>query len=285
MNKRPMLLPGTGRSGKEDGDGKERSLRLPLRLRLWTQMLASRLALPFLAPLAFLGVRLAGWRFRDLARTRKMVAAHMREHPGPWLVCANHLTMIDSVLLAYALFPLRVCMFGFGRVPWNLPERMNFGQGLVLKTLCYLLKCVPVRRRGERARLRDDLDKCLYLLKQGQSLLVFPEGTRSRSGRVDGANIAYGVGRFAANTPDCRVLCVYLRGDGQDGHSAFPKRNERFSVAVSELRQEVRGTGLKAQRECATGIVKLLAAMEEEYFAARGKRHRGDMPGRRKNAA
>ena len=285
MKKRPMLLPGKGRSGPEGGDGRERNLRLPLRLRLWTQMLASRLALPFLAPLAFLWVRLAGWRFRDLARTRRTVAALLREHPGPWLVCANHLTMIDSVLLAYALLPLRVCMFGFKRVPWNLPEQMNFGQGLVLKTLCYLLKCVPVRRRGDRARLRDDLDKCLYLLEHGQKLLVFPEGTRSRTGHVDGASIAYGVGRFVTNTPGCRVLCVYLRGDGQDSYSNFPKRNERFSVAVAELRQEGRGTGLKAQRACATGIVRLLASMEEEYFAALGKRHRGDMPAPRKDAA
>ncbi|MEW5733445.1 MAG: lysophospholipid acyltransferase family protein [Thermodesulfobacteriota bacterium] len=258
---------------------------MSLRLRLRAQMLASRLALPFLAPLAFLWVRLAGWRVRELSRSRRIVAALLREHPGPWLVCANHLTMIDSVILAYALFPLRVCMFGFGRVPWNLPEQMNFGRGLVLSTLCYLLKCVPVRRQGGRARLRDDLDKCLYLLKHKQNLLVFPEGTRSRSGHVDGANIAYGVGRFVANTPDCRVLCVYLRGDGQDTYSDFPRRNEQFSVAVSELRQDGRGSGLKAQRECAMGIVKLLAAMEEEYFATLGKRHSGDMPAPRKDAA
>jgi 1-acyl-sn-glycerol-3-phosphate acyltransferase len=138
------------------------------------------------------------------------VAALLKEHPGPWLICANHLTMIDSAILAWAMFPVWKAMFFPGVLPWNLPEKDNFGRSFALHVLCYLLKCVPVRRRGDRRRLQADLQKCLAILGKRESILVFPEGTRSRSGRVDGQNVSYGVGRFLAGIPECRVICEVI---------------------------------------------------------------------------
>ncbi|MEK6655185.1 MAG: hypothetical protein AABY92_08575, partial [Thermodesulfobacteriota bacterium] len=123
----------------------ERFLRLQYRL--------GRLAAVVTAPLIFLAVRLMGWRIRDLNRVRGEIARWQRDHEGPWIVCANHLTMIDSALISYGMASLWGHILRFRRVPWNLPERNNFQRNILLTLLCYLAKCLPVNRGGSREEL------------------------------------------------------------------------------------------------------------------------------------
>lgn len=229
-----------------------------------------------LAPFYFAVIRLMGYRVRDIRRVRRECAKHFTEHEGPWLVCANHLTMIDSPIITYALLPLWRQIADFGTIPWNLPEQTNFQRNIVLTVLCYLSKCIPVHRGGSREDMKKVLDRCVHLLEGGQSLLIFPEGGRSRTGHVNTDGYSYGVGRFVEMVKNCRVLCVYMRGDGQDSYSTIPRRGERFTVKIEvfdPIRQEK--TGLRAQREYAGQIIKRLAALEEEYFASHRQRHCG----------
>ena len=122
-------------------------------------------------------------------------------------------------------------------------------------------------------KIKTTLDRCVYLLMRRESLLIFPEGERSRTGRVDVENSSYGVGRLVANTPNCRVMCMYLRGDGQETYSGIPRFGGRFTMKIETFTPEMEGRGLKAQRNCARQIVERLARMEEDYFDR--KRHRG----------
>ncbi len=41
--------------------------------------------------------------------------------------------------------------------------------------------------------------------------MIFPEGGRTRTGRVDTEGFSYGVGRFVKEFPDLKVMCLYLR--------------------------------------------------------------------------
>jgi 1-acyl-sn-glycerol-3-phosphate acyltransferase len=77
------------------------------------------------------------------------------------------------------------------------------------------MKCLPVTRGGERTAVADVLNRFVYLLSQGEVGMIFPEGGRSRSGRVEVDMAAPGVGRVVTTLPGCRVLCVYLRGERQ----------------------------------------------------------------------
>jgi 1-acyl-sn-glycerol-3-phosphate acyltransferase len=243
------------------------------RFLLGLQYFLGCLAAVLTAPLVFLGVRLMRFRVRDLARIRGEVARLQREHKGPWLICPNHLTMIDSVLVSYGMASLGGHILRFRRVPWNLPERDNFQRNVFLAILCYLAKCLPVNRGGSREELHRLLDKCRRVLKWGQSLLIFPEGGRSRTGRVNRENFSYGVGRFLDEDSNCRVMLVYLRGDGQAAYGTLPRFGEQFTMTVEVFdpgRREGESGGLRLQREYSRRIIERLADMEAAYFADRG---------------
>lgn len=234
------------------------------------QYLLGRLAVVITGPLIFLAVRLRGYRIRDLERIRSEVGRLQKEHEGPWIICPNHLTMIDSVLISIGMASLSAHMLRFKRVPWNLPERDNFQRNLFLAVLCYLAKCLPVNRGGSREELQRLFDKCLHVLGWRQSLMIFPEGGRSRTGRVDKEGLSYGVGRFLDECPGCKILLVYLRGDGQEAFGMIPRFGERFTMTVEVFDPgKLDGGGLRIQREYARRIIERLAGMEEEYFASR----------------
>ncbi len=247
------------------------SARRSLRVQYWL----GRLSVFVLGPVTYAAVRLLGWRVRNLRGVRRACWHQFRKHEGPWLVCANHLTLIDSVILTYAMLPLHRYLLNFRWLAWNLPERTNFSRNPLLTALCYLTKCIPVERGGDRDDLKKQLEKCAALLDQKQILMIFPEGGRSRTGRVSVETYSYGVGRFVHQFETMKILCIYLRGDRQATFSDFPKAGETFTVEVSVLEpRRTASTGLKAQRDYAEQIIRRLCEMEEKYLADR-ERHRG----------
>lgn len=246
------------------------------RFYLNLQYILGRLAVFVMAPFVYLCVRLFGYRVRDMKKIRRECEALFKSHPGPWIVCANHLTNIDSVILTYAIAPMHRYMVQFRLLPWNLPERTNFQRNIFSTFFCYLAKCIPVNRGGEREEMKRVLEKCTHILAINQNLLIFPEGGRSRTGRINTQSFSYGVGRFISSNETCKVLCIYMRGDGQETYSNRPRFGERFSIAVDVLNPDKTGlNGLRAQRHYAEQIIKHLAQMEEKYFAARRQRHSG----------
>jgi 1-acyl-sn-glycerol-3-phosphate acyltransferase len=209
-----------------------------------------------------------GWRLDGTAAARaryRKLSAERR----PLLVCANHLTMIDSALVAWALGSPLWYLRHFAALPWNTPERRNFASSPVQRLLVWFMKCVPIERGGERARVAQVLARVTHLLAQGESVLVFPEGGRSRSGRVEIENTTYGVGRLVQALPGCRVLCVYIRGTRQQMFSDLPARGDRFHVATAVLEPTSPLRGLRGERDIARQIVGTLVALEEHWLDAR----------------
>src|SRR6266851_1725254 len=96
-----------------------------------------------------------GWRIEGMAAARREYRSLWGAGDGPLLVCANHLTMIDSALIAWAL---------------GSPAS---------RLLIYLMKCVPVTRGGDRGEVAGVLGRLVYLRDRREAVLVFPEGGRS----------------------------------------------------------------------------------------------------------
>jgi 1-acyl-sn-glycerol-3-phosphate acyltransferase len=125
---------------------------------------------------------------------------------------------------------------------------------------------VLVLRRGPPEEARRALDKVAFLLSRGQSVLVFPEGGRSRAGRVDTQNFVYGVGRMVQETPSARVLCVFARGLGQRAFTNYPRHGETFFIRLKSVAPTTAFRGLRGDRDLATQIVRQLSVMEQEYL-------------------
>ena len=207
------------------------------------------------------------YKVQQLREIRRHYKQLKRSVEGPIIVCSNHLTKIDSVILNWSLASIFSYMRSFKIFSWNLPERANIHQNFILRILCYLGSCVPIDRGGSRSAVNKSLDKVIYLLKKGHTITVFPEGSRSRTGRIDLGSLTYGVGRLVNKFTDCNVLCVYLRGHNQEEYSSIPPRGARFYVDMELIRPRSRYSGLRATRDVAIQIISKLGLMEQAYFA------------------
>ncbi len=237
------------------------------RLALGVQRGVGRALAPLWVPLLAGLMRFGfGWRVRERAALRAEYARLRAEPGGPLLLCANHLTMLDSFVIAWALGSPCFYLRHPAALPWNTPERRHFASTAWQRALVYVMKCVPVTRGGDRREVGRVLARVRHLLARGEAVLVFPEGARSRSGRVEPESAAYGVGRLVQALPGCRVLCVYLRGDGQEGYSRAPRRGERFRARLACFEPKTDHAGVRGSLDLARQIVRRLAELEREHF-------------------
>jgi 1-acyl-sn-glycerol-3-phosphate acyltransferase len=238
-----------------------------VRRRLVVQREVSRLLSPLTIPVSNLVLRYGlGYRVEKLQDFRREYRRVFHDRDGPVMICANHLTMIDSFVIACALGSPWWYFRHFRTLPWNVPERSIFAATRFMRALIYALKCFPIERGGDRLEVTEVLARLAHAVSNDEVVLIFPEAGRSRTGRVDPDSAASGVGRIYRSVPDCRVICVYLRGDHQEGHSDMPARGERFRGSISVLEPKTSHRGLRASRDVARQITDRLVAMEQEYF-------------------
>lgn len=207
-------------------------------------------------------------RFEGIAELRRAYRRDRRTSRSPLLVCGNHLTMIDSALIAYALGSPLWYVTHYATLPWNVPDQINFASTPLRRALVYIYKCLPIARGGSREQVASALERFIHLLGEGDVGLIFPEGGRSRSGRVDVENAAYGVGRIVKSIPGCRVLCIYLRGDSQDAYSGLPTRGDTIRARIAWLEPKTEARGLRASLHISRQILSRIADLEREHFHA-----------------
>jgi hypothetical protein len=209
------------------------------------------------------------WRIRDLRALRRRARDLAGSDDGPLVVCPNHLTWVDSMLVQYALAsPWELATQPRSYV-WNLAEQSNFFVSPPLRWFSWLSRCIPIARCGDRSQQKRVLAKAAWLLRRGDRMLVFPEGGRSPDGRICRERIADGVGRLVRDVGGARVLCVYLRGERQSEPSVLPAPHQTFAMDVELLRPSSGASGVRASREIAMQILDCLERMEAGYFADR----------------
>ena len=247
-------------------------MKLPLRTRaaLAIQREVGRLSsVVWITSIVFAMRFLMRYRVKNAGTLRKRFRAMMRENDQPLLICANHLTMADSAVVAWALGGSWWYIFNYSRMPWNLPEYTNYASLWPSRFGAWLTKCIPVRRGGSRQDVSGVINRVQHLLTRGETALIFPEAGRSRTGRVQFDSIAHGVGRIMNSVRDCRALCVYMRGDRQQTWSTVPARGDSFYVDFELFKPESELSGLRRSKDLAEQIVGRLARMEQKYFARR----------------
>jgi 1-acyl-sn-glycerol-3-phosphate acyltransferase len=114
-----------------------------------------------------------GLFFRYWCRLRIEGAEHIPAHGGV-LLASNHVSLLDPVLISYAVMATRGV-----QVIWA-PAKVELFRIPLFGHLIALLGAFPVRRgQGDLRAIRRIVGHM-----QAAKLLLFPEGTRSRDGRL-----------------------------------------------------------------------------------------------------
>ncbi len=146
---------------------------------------------------------------------------------GAVIFAANHLSFIDSIIIPL-VSPRKVAMLA----------KAEYWQGKGIKgwwtrTLFSSLGAQPVERGTHRAA-QAALDTAMSVLDKGEAFAIYPEGTRSRDGKL--ARGKTGVA-WLALTADCPIVPVGVRGTER----IMPVGSARSSATSSDdfLRQAV----------------------------------------------
>lgn len=232
------------------------------------------LLLPFCSVLLVLMKYFRGYTIENMAQIRTEFRRiwEKKERDGvPLMICANHLTFIDSALIIWALASNWWYLFNYKAFTWNLPAGDFFKKKLHYHLTLYLTKCIFLDRKGTSAHKNAVLNLCRYLLKKGNVVLIFPEGQRSRTGTFDEERLRFGVGKIAASLENAQILCIYLRGDKQETFSNYPPVNSRFNFQMKLIAPEI--SAETSKKQASVEIVKQIGAtikqMENTYFAER----------------
>ena len=139
-------------------------------------------------------------------------AEHLRDVSPPVILIANHTSHLDTPSLLRAL-PRRLR----GRVAVAAAADYFFRTRRTGLAMALLLNAFPFSREGT---VRASLEHCGDLIDAGWSVLVYPEGTRSRTGRLQ--PFKSGIGLLAT---DLRVPVVPVAIAGT--HAILPKGRNR----------------------------------------------------------
>ena len=123
-------------------------------------------------------ITLAIWRPRVEGLDR--LPAH-----GPVIVASNHLSFIDSILIPM-ICPRRVAFLAKEEY-WTSPGI----KGWFMKGFFTGIGAVPVRRGDHRAA-QEALDTAFEVVESGIAFGIYPEGTRSRDGKLYRAKVGVG---------------------------------------------------------------------------------------------
>ncbi|MCO6432063.1 MAG: 1-acyl-sn-glycerol-3-phosphate acyltransferase [Deltaproteobacteria bacterium] len=202
----------------------------------------------------------------DHGSVRRRFQRLVASSKAPIIVCANHLTLIDSVIMLWAFASPWSYFRNFRLFCWNLPAAENTRKRFSWTVITYLAKCLPVNRLGSASQTNLMLKRMVWLLKRGEIFMLFPEGTRSRAGSVNSDSVNYGVGKILKRLPGCRVLCLYLRGRQQSTYSDFPRKGEIFDIEMELITPHSEKDGLRGIKELSHQVISKLKQMEEDYF-------------------
>ncbi|MBQ9098276.1 MAG: 1-acyl-sn-glycerol-3-phosphate acyltransferase [Clostridia bacterium] len=116
---------------------------------------------------------------------------------GPYLLCANHQTVLDVVFMALVL----------RRQQPHFMAKAELFKVPVLGWLVRKLGAFPVSRgKGDVGAVKH----AVSLLKEGRSVGMFPQGTRCQGKELRDCKIKFGAGLIAAHAK-VQVLPVYIK--------------------------------------------------------------------------
>lgn len=106
------------------------------------------------------------------------------------ILASNHQSYLDIILCGYVCVPRKYTHIG-------QVDRENKGWSKIRDFIYFLGEVIPVNRKDDDSKKRAFL-KAIGFLKKGYSLVIYPEGTRTRTGEVGIGK--WGVAKFFLET-------------------------------------------------------------------------------------
>ena len=195
----------------------------------------------------------------------KVTGLHNVPRRGPVILASNHLSFIDSIL-----------------IPLVVPRHVTFiakaeyftGRGLkgrLYRWFFTTMGNIPVKRDDPRAGQRS-LEDALAVLQRGGAFGIYPEGTRSKDGRL--ARGKTGVA-WLALTADCPVVPVAVRGTDrvQPVDSRWPRPHRvtvTFGTPLTFPEQRGMAGNGRARRVVTDRIMEAIAELSGQEKAGWG---------------
>jgi len=253
-------------------DMKAAAVNVPSNVRFQRrfQWLMSWLLFPVLAPVIIFILRyIRKNRIENHKKIRMLFKRIAGETKIPTLICANHLTKVDSIYIHHAFASMPYYWYHFRLFSWNIPAKENFWTNPIDRVVTYLGKCIPIVRTGSPEHHKEVLDTLRYLMCKGELCTIFPEGGRSASGRIEVENVRYGVGTILKELPNYRVICVYMRARTQESMTDLPPKGDSVYFDFKVITPQSVAKGRRAERDIARTIIQKLKDMEDTYFAGK----------------
>jgi 1-acyl-sn-glycerol-3-phosphate acyltransferase len=174
---------------------------------------------------------------------------------GPFIVASNHLSFLDSIIIQ-ALMPRPVAFFAKAEY-FTTPGV----KGRLMKAFFESVGSIPVQR-GEQAASVAALDALVALLDSGEGVGIYPEGTRSRDGRLYRGRTGVGWLALSTGAPVVPVGLVGTQRLQPAGTNAIRPRH--FTLTVGEPLQFEhigRKHPLPERRRATDRIVDAIAAL------------------------
>jgi len=172
---------------------------------------------------------------------------------GSALVAANHLSHLDGLIINAASISARRRPVVF------LAAADVYESNIMFRAMCDLVNCIPVKR-DERDMVA--LRKTVRLLKDGGLFGIFPEGQRSRDGKMGEVKEGVVVIAMATGSP---VVPVGLTGTFE----AFPRKTKLLKPAKIRLKVgqaiELKKQKHPSQRTINTAMNKIVKEISRLY--------------------
>jgi 1-acyl-sn-glycerol-3-phosphate acyltransferase len=181
---------------------------------------------------------------------------------GAVIVASNHLSFIDSVVIP--IVAPRPVVFLAKREYWEGPGI----RGALVRAWFEAIGSIPVERGTHRAA-QVSLDAALQVLKDGQAFGIYPEGTRSRDGRLYRGRTGVGWLALTAQVP---VVPTALVGTDliQPVGASLPRIRRitvRFGEPLTFPPPSSGTTAAQARRAATNEIMAAIAALSPQELA------------------
>ncbi|MDI6591466.1 MAG: lysophospholipid acyltransferase family protein [Patescibacteria group bacterium] len=120
---------------------------------------------------------------------------------GNFILAANHQSHLDQIATGYVCVPRRFHMIG-------QTDRYSGLTKLFLYFLYFIAGVIPLNREKEESR-KKALEEAVKVLKKGDILVIYPEGTRTRTGKMGKGKL--GVAKIFLRT-GLPILPVGIKG-------------------------------------------------------------------------